>query len=219
MSEPALQPPEPEGEPEPEEGEQPAPEPEQEPQPQAPEGEPAEPGEPQGQVASEKEIEAMHKSLDAEATRHANRVSAIMGEGAQGLRPCPLCIPNIPGFIPPEEAIPAATLVDHVRQALGEPTAANYPPDPYSKPCPTCDGWGMLRTPSHVNGQQALPCPDCGSKGWIPEGTKRGPLTVVQTGVTTSAEGAPALEQPPAQDPWGRGPEHPDYGRLPNYVR
>lgn len=104
-------------------------------------------------------------------------------------------------------------------QALGEPTAANYPPDPYSKPCPTCDGWGMLRTPSHVNGQQALPCPDCGSKGWIPEGTKRGPLTVVQTGVTTSAEGAPALEQPPAQDPWGRGPEHPDYGRLPNYVR
>src|SRR5947207_1678894 len=75
-------------------------EPEPEPAP-----EPDEPSEPEGdeqkrqaKAQSERDMEKALASLDREAERHFNRIGEIMGEDRDGLVPCELCLPRIPGY-------------------------------------------------------------------------------------------------------------------------
>lgn len=146
-------------------------EPEPEPEPEAPSG------------FSEKAMERAVKKLEAEASRHANRVSEIMGEDANDLTPCPLCAPNIPGFRWPFP--PAADVVAAVKDAIGEPASPTYAKDSYSRECDLCHGLGSVATGSKVAGQGVVGCLKCKGKGWVAVGPER------ESGAVTVTNGAP----------------------------
>lgn len=40
------------------------------------------------------------------------------------------------------------------------------PPDPYTRQCPTCKGFGSTQTGSIVEGQEFRECPTCQGRGW-----------------------------------------------------
>ena len=62
-----------------------------------------------------------------------------------------------------------------------------------------------------------LTCHDCKGEGWIPVGPER--QRGAQTVAAPTASNGPGelAEQPPDLDPWGTPPDHPDYGRMPQY--
>jgi hypothetical protein len=173
----------------------------------------AEPGA-EEQVLSEKQVEKALESLGKEATRHANRVSEIMGEDALALVPCELCAVNIPGFrfsIQPNEEVQRA-----VRAAIGLPTLETLKPDLYSRKCDTCDGAGKVLSGSLVQGRETLACVDCGGNGWKPVGQER------QSGApvaTLDGEPAPLAAVPDdgiRRDMFGTPEGDPDFEKMPN---
>ena len=198
--------------------EEPEPTPEPTEEPEAPQ-EPSEgPSAPSGD--SESQMRKNLVSLEKEATRHANRVSEIMGEAASVLEPCPRCAPNIPGFIFP----PALAAVDDeqkqaVLASVGMGVRPEYRTDPDAHICETCDGWGVTLSGSHVVHQETINCVKCGGKGWIGMGPRAGTYVAPQGNGQPGEDVNIVPERPPDSDPWGRTPEHPDYGRMPQYVR
>lgn len=138
------------------------------------------------------EVERINRTLDKEARRHAQRVVEIMGEDANVLEQCPLCLPLIPGFrypVPPMDAQLAA-----VKEAIGEPAVPPYPKDNYSRECSDCTGLGAVLTGSKVAGQGTARCITCAGRGWVPVGVER------QSGALTAPiDGAPAVAYTPPE--------------------
>jgi rubrerythrin len=115
-------------------------------------------------IRSEKDIEKAFKKVQAENTRHSNRISEIMGEDAQALLPCELCSHFIHGFrlavpIPPE-------IAERVLEAVGYAQLGKMKHSPYHEKCPTCDGMGEYLSWSMRADQRTLVCEDCRATGW-----------------------------------------------------
>jgi len=166
----------------------------------------------------DKAMEKAMQALDKEATRHANRVSEIMGEDALILLPCPRCIPNVPGFIwPPEQVDPTPEVKTAVKLSLGEGVDPPYKQSDRAFECGKCDGLGKVKTGSRVRGQERVQCPECAGKGWL------GPLAAevaanpVQTPVYDAVENGDAPVDRPESDPWGRLKGDPLYGVMPGF--
>jgi hypothetical protein len=199
--------------------EQPQPE---EPTPEEPAEESVHPNEEQQAPMTEAQVEDGIRLLEKEASRHANRVSAIMGEDAQLLEPCELCAPAIPGFRWPGE------LPEEQRQAvlaaIGLGTDADYAEDPEAEACSLCKGHGETLTGSQVPEQRTRPCPMCGAKGWTTqaerntwESTQQAKQAATELGHLPAAE-VPAGVSLPSMDAWSRPLGHEFYGRNPIYM-
>jgi len=179
---------------------------------------------PEPQGLSDEEAERIGRQLDKERTRHSNRVSEIMGEWAQPLQPCPLCEPNIQGFIfVAEQTAPRGELHAALLEVLKNPLAPEYETDPTKPACDTCKGLGKIKTGSKVPGQETLMCAACSGKGWIGQGANF--ITDAETSVLHPVAVASngQSEPPPDADAWGSprlletGMENPNYGRMPQY--
>ena|SRR5437016_1617631 len=124
-----------------------------------------EPEEPEATPLSERDVEQAFAKLDREATRHANRVSEIMEEGAQLLVACPLCEPSIPGFVMPSPAVEERKA--GVLLFLGVEAQPELATDPDSSECPTCHGWGKVATGSKTEANRAMVCRQCNGAGAV----------------------------------------------------
>jgi hypothetical protein len=195
---------------EPAEGEPPADEP------------PTDQPEPQG--LSDEEAERIGRQLDKERTRHSNRVSEIMGEWAQPLEACPLCEPNIPGFIfPPAQTAARDELHARLLQVLSTPARRKLNRDPTKVRCEVCDGAGKLEVDTDVPTQKETMCGTCNGKGWVGQGgfaeTTRQTNEVVSAVVASNGQ----TEPQPDTDPFGSpklldsGMENPNWGRMPQF--
>ena len=219
-------------EPEPQEQDGPEPEPDltvSEPSEEEREGEEVEgqEGEPeQSQEASgaagavgEKELEKMFKKVETANLAYVKRLEGIMGEEIGVLEPCPRCGDPFVGLIFPPLMRPASPEVKAaVLLSVGEEPPSVSEPDPYSRRCDACKGWGRVLSGSRLNQQKTLQCIPCNGRGWVAVGDERRvPQQAVAAPVTPNGAEGP-VEQPPNADPWGRGPNDPDYGRLPNFV-
>lgn len=150
-------------------------EPDEEPiEPDEPDSEPAgapdepEDGGPAGKAQTEKEIEARWDKLDRENKRHAGRVGEIMGEDANALIPCPVCMDGIAGWVgDPSQAPLTPEAIARVRTVIGLPDYTTFKQAPDATTCPDCDGLGEVITGSKVPGYETKTCARCNKQGWI----------------------------------------------------
>lgn len=178
--------------------------------------------EPDTPPLSEKEIEAVFKKLEKNATANANAISRILGEEAQDLIHCALCAPATPGFYF------AANLDDEVRAnvlaAISAPDETQFATDPDARECDLCNGYGETLTGSKVASQLTKPCPKCKANGWTTEqqriewsATQGARQVVEQIGERHEDSPAPTTTMPP-NDAWQRPLGHEFYGKNPVYM-
>ena len=178
--------------------------------------------EPESATMSEKEMEAALDKLTKEGTRHANRISEIMGADAQTLAPCALCTPQFAGFYFPESVDDATRAA--VLEAVGIGAAADLETEPGVQQCATCGGKGQTLTGSLVPEHRTKMCPECTGLGWTdPQvrsqystmrslNTPPAPVLPASTTYTPTPSGMPNV------DKWGRAYGHYLYGRDPEYM-
>lgn len=203
----------------PEESEQPGPERDDEEEPSEALREPLD-GAPE--ALSERDIEQALEKLTREASRHANRISEIMGEDAQALATCPLCEPSIPGFFWPGQV--DADKRDAALEALGVSGSGGLVEDPEAETCDRCHGRGETLTGSLVLTQRTRPCTKCGGNGWTTpdqrnawSSTQEARAVVQELRDGGTIPPAPPSGLPPA-DAWGRPLGHESYGKNPVYM-
>lgn len=185
----------------------PVPEPDQDERDEEAEAEPAAPEQPEDGPAelaahhgpTPDEWEERHRKAEAKFRTYANAVGKIYEEQANDYLPCPLCNDAPAGFVHPASVgkFPDE-VVGAVMTILGQTQAGDVPDDPYSHPCSTCQGWGVVRTGSRVPNQDVRGCLDCRGLGYQPnENTGQTidlPTTVATT--TTNGEFVPAATGP-----------------------
>lgn len=165
---------------------------------------------------SEVDVDRAIAKLEREATRHANRVSEIMGADAQELESCPLCAPAIPGFrfpVPVDDEQRAAVLV-----TLGVDPDPEYVAADDARACDYCKALGKVSTGSNVPEHRTKLCGHCGGTGWQM-------VSATPTPPPTHENGKPPLELAvvagpagPEPDAWGRPVGHKHYGLHPAYI-
>lgn len=121
------------------------------------------------QVADERALAKRDAKLDGEKARHAKRLGEIMGEEANDLIPCPVCMDGIDGWIyPPEVRQLPPDAIARIRQVIGLPDYTTFKQASDAQMCPDCDGLGETVTGSHVPGYEVKQCGRCKKAGWIP---------------------------------------------------
>lgn len=181
---------------------------------------------------TEREMQKLAKRVETAKVALAKKLTEIFGDEATDLILCPRCTSDslpfggIPGFVFPPSIAP----VDHETKAnvllsVGEMPEQVTKPDTASRCCDNCDGYGRVFSGSKVNREKTLVCIACKGKGWVAVGDERRvpannvAQVTTETGETYPANGYTAPVEPaPDLDPWGRGPDSPDYGKLPMYA-
>lgn len=175
---------------------------------------------------SRKLAEKAAKRIETANAAHARKLGEILGEEANDLVPCPRCthesLPfgGIAGFVIDSPMIPIdPAMKAMVLASVGEAPAVATKPDPYARQCDTCEGAGATLSGSRTNRDRTLTCHDCEGRGWIAVGDER--RSGARAVLTPPSPNGPTevAEQPPDSDPWGRTPDDPDYGRMPQYAR
>ena len=170
---------------------------------------------------TEKEIEQAQEKLAKEATRHANRLSEIMGEDAQTLATCPLCEPLMPGFLWTEH------ITDDRRAAslemLGASRMLDLKQDPDTEMCDVCNGYGETLTGSPVPGKEFKLCGKCSGNGYATKEqtiawSTMHPAATIAVGSTTLDASPQAVMAMPPIDTWGRPIGQEFYGRDPQFM-
>lgn len=159
-----------------------------------PEQEPDDEDSEQPEGMTQKQLEAARRKLDAENTRHANRLSELIGEEAQMLEPCPLCNGFADGYRFP--VIPPDDIIAEVRVAIGMPDLSNYQQAKDARQCPDCVGLGVVLSGSLVSENAAITCKQCNGSGYVmlnPSGEITGP--------TVTPNGSPVQELPAGVNP------------------
>lgn len=133
------------------------------------------PGVAEARLLSEREAEALGKKIDAERKRHGKRVMELLGDDLGGHIPCPTCMDGIDGFIiSPEYAPLGQDQRERMMQILGLDDWGKIPAAAWAEQCQTCQGFGKIKTGSHVLGREVTGCEDCGESGWINVRKQRG---------------------------------------------
>lgn len=166
---------------------------------------------------SEKEMEKRQKAWDG-----ARDTSMRDHEAADDYRYsisviCPLCEGHGLMYEPqtPEEG---AQMRSFLLALVGETTIEELHDHPTFHRCDTCEGFGKVRTGSRVQGQEALPCPDCNGQGHSGGRSNVAALPAAVPPVTPAADVPEAEQERIGNDAWGRPPGHPHYGKLPALV-
>jgi hypothetical protein len=170
-------------------------------------------------AVGEKELEKMFAKVERANATYSRRLGEIMGEEAAVLERCPRCTEPFLGFIfPPLMKPVTAEQKAAVLVSVGEAAEDELEQDPYARQCDICKGKGYTKTGAVLNRERRIACLACKGRGWLAVGDERRVAQQAVT-VTDGTNGAVTpTEQPPDLDPWGRGPEHPDYGRMPQFV-
>lgn len=167
----------------------------------------------QDRATDDREIEKAMQSLAKEAERHKNRIREIMGEDADGLTPCELCLQITPGFRwdrSPDEPTIAA-----VRVAIGMPDLTNYRASATEHTCDDCGGLGKVRTGSTVAKFETADCDACGGKGFVPTRPRENTSPLDTPQAATTNEGPPVYDDGVKRDMFGTPETDPDYNLMP----
>ena len=201
-----------------------------EPEPENPDAEPPEePLEPEeapqavapkiGSLTPE-QFERAAKSVDRRAESYVKFVAEFAETAEQPISRCPVCLPNVPGFVFDPAQVPWPEYAhEAARTILGKPPIGEYPMDTQAATCTTCEGYGKVRSGSKVHDQEVLRCLNCNGRGWV------GPRATRQPDNLPGLVEVPTLapeDQPvdvPKVDPWGRAPDDRLYGVLPGFER
>jgi hypothetical protein len=105
------------------------------------------------------------EKLANEAERHRKRIGEIMGEDANFLIPCELCMPQFAGYR--FDGSPDEATITRVRVAIGMPDLTNYAPSSTERQCDDCRGLGRVRTGSTVQQYETATCDACAGKGFV----------------------------------------------------
>jgi hypothetical protein len=124
------------------------------------------------QAQAEKDAAKLREKLDREAERHRTRLAEILQEDILTLVPCELCRADLAGWVETQVPLPDE-VKQRVRIQIGDREPENWQKDTHSERCSVCDGMGEVETGSRVNGQQVMPCVECGGKGWVATDEKR----------------------------------------------
>jgi hypothetical protein len=173
---------------------EPDPEPDPEPEPE-PEPEPT----PEPQSVSERDLKALGKVTET----YTNGLKRVMGADFEALHECPTCTEQILGYV----------------FAAPEPLDM-FEVDPDKRECPTCKGYGQLRSGSKTDNALTM-CMTCTGNGYVtyqqqqpaytpPPGTAPG---TVPTGYLPASS-----DQMPTRDQWGRALGHPHFGMDPSSI-
>lgn len=171
---------------------------------------------------SDKEIEKITQRLEGEATRHANRVTEIMGEAALYLVPCELCETVIPGFRYPQ--IPDGDPREPLYALLAQGDTAQLVQDADAERCDRCAGHGETLTGSLNPIAQTIPCRKCKGKGWTsPQDRQEWKGAEAAASYVAPSSDAPAVvpapeDERPMFDAYGRPRTHEFYGRGPEFM-
>lgn len=131
----------------------------------------SEPGQPAdtGRAPTAAELRRFEK----ENTRHERELERIVGDDWQHFDPCGAC--GGVGFLPK-----AANALPEVVEAKGV------------ERCSDCNGWGRLRYPTLVEGQELQVCPSCAGNGWRREQPRETyPVAAAPVPVANGPTGAP----------------------------
>ena len=164
-------------------------------------------------MSMEKQIKAMGN----ESARHEKRVREILGEGHEDWTDCPLC--PIPGFVPPFDSEgPDADAIRGAVAAYFDGGELPYPESTESEVCPTCEGWGQVKTGSKAPNHAAKICTPCGGNGWVMKQTNTNAAAYVPVPGEVTVYPQPDANGQGAPDVFGRPWGHRDYGVLPSLV-
>jgi len=183
--------------------------------------EPDQDGEPESRSLSEAEIEKRYKALESEQKRHTNAVSKIMGDEAVELIVCPLCEPEMQGFLRMES-------LDHPRDEIHEamigvlkkPAQVEYQLAPHAVTCISCDGLGQVLSGSRVPGKERIVCPTCSGNGYNQSGASTSNGHTIAPTSEYVPSGLPFEPLEDERDEFGSprylddGRENPNYGRT-----
>jgi len=134
------------------------------------------PGVQESRYMDEKALEKIQGQLEREGARHNKRLTEIMGDDLGGHIPCPTCMDGIAGYIvPPNVAALSGEQRARMLQILGLDEWNDMETADWAQQCPTCKGYGKIKTGSHVGGRETTGCEDCNEAGWI---NTRPPRTV-----------------------------------------
>jgi len=156
-------------------------EPEQEPQaepetePEAPETEPettpetepeapAAPAEPAMEARDDHEVDVIYNKLETRAKNYVKSIGDILDGAGVPVAMCELCADAYPGlrWIEPQDQMHAALVAAVTEISEGAPLKD----DPNAQLCAVCDGFGVVKLPSRVNGNQMRTCKSCNGAGF-----------------------------------------------------
>ena len=180
--------------------------------------------EPEARGLSEAEIEKQYKQLESEQKRHTNAVSKIMGDAAIDLIVCPLCEPELQGFLRMES-------LDHPRDEIHEamigvlkkPQQVEYQLAPHAVTCVSCDGLGQVLSGSRVPGKERIVCPTCSGNGYNQSGASTSNGHTINPTSEYVPSGLPFEPLEDERDEFGSprylddGRENPNYGKTMRY--
>lgn len=173
---------------------------------------------------TEAELNKQREQLARSSATWRRRVSDVLGEDAEHLVACPLCEPDIPGFMfPPELVTPWSDEHAQLLAVLRDGGETVYAEATDVHRCGACDGYGKNLTGSRVPGQETKACAQCSGFGYTPppgaseNGSGRAEVTQVPV---FAGVNAPMMEE---KDVWGSprtlpdGQLNPNFGKMPQY--
>jgi len=132
------------------------------------EPEPGQEPEPASQGPTEKEIEAIFRTVERATKAYTRKLEEAFGPAWEQYLGCPMCAGDFPGFIHvgkvggfPRE------MVAGVNEILTGFKQVEYKQLPGFQTCPTCDGEGKGFTGSKVPDKQYADCPTCRARGYL----------------------------------------------------
>jgi hypothetical protein len=163
-----------------------------------------------GQSAVDKAI----PKLENEAKRHAGRIREIMGEDAEGLVVCELCLPMIPGYR--WDGAPDEPTTERVRIAIGLPDLSNFAPSATERTCDDCRGLGKVRTGSSVPKHETATCDACGGRGYVPSRPRLNEIPAAAVPEQAANGEQPVYDDGVKRDMFGTPETDPDYNLMPS---
>jgi hypothetical protein len=160
----------------------------------------------QHEARDDTEIDAVYTKLETRAKNYFKSVGEILEGGGVPVSVCELCADAYPGlrWVEPRDQMHAA-LVSAVQEiSAGAPLRD----DPNAEVCSVCDGFGAVKLPSRVDGNQIRPCKACNGAGYrelnAQSGTPQAPTPAVENGEVEAFVGVP-LDDPSVVDLRARG--------------
>lgn len=190
---------------EPEQEETPAePEPEQdvpleepEPEDDAAAEQESDPGVEQVEAPNDAEIEAIYNKLGTKAKNYTKGLGELLDGTGVPVAPCEMCADAFPGvrWLTPTDETHAMLLA--VVGAGGGESPLTIDPD--AEICDRCNGWGAVKLPSHVPGNEQRTCRKCNGAGYLDPSPQSGALQAPEpVAVNGPAEPLPGV---PENDP------------------
>ena len=167
---------------------------------------------------TEKEIEKRNDALDREATRHANRVTEILGEDSLALIQCEACPPRIPGWHYPAGDYPPEDPMRVLYELLSGGTEAQMKHPARYVICDYCNGFGRVITGSKAESHRTLACPSCSELGYLDAEQNRPATPTTPLPLSVVENFVPAQAPEPERDFLGRPIGHPNYGMMSTYL-